>query len=337
MKNRINFFISLVVILCFAVSQITFAAEIPAGNTDTTGTSFEENQGASEESITTENNGSEIADEDSAENGSELKEADEDDNSSKKDKTGENTEKSLDVAREVIEKFKFRFDAAKDALEEQKDDMDEAKDVLKEQKDKLEELKDSLEEQYEKAKEAGDLELAQQVREKILQAEEEMDSLKEQIKQAREYVKEIIRNAYSEEELEKLEQLTEKLEAMDKNIIVLPVENVLVKGRVIKFDTLPIIKEGRTLVPVRALSEAFGAEVEWVGEEKKVIITRGETEVILTLNNDTAYVNGDEVKLDVPSEAINNRTLVPLRFILESLGLKVDWDNDTQTIEIEEE
>jgi len=337
MKNRINFFISLVVILCFAVSQITFAAGIPAGNTDLTGTSFEENQGASEESITTENDGSEIADEDSDEIGSDLKEADEDDNSGKKDKIGENTEKSLDVAREVIEKFKFRFDAAKDALEEQKDDLDEAKDVLKEQKDALEELKDTLEEQYEKAKEAGDLELAQQVREKILQAEEEMDSLKEQIKQAREYAKEIIRNAYSEEELEKLKQLTEKLEAMDKNIIVLPVENVLAKGRVIKFDTPPVIKEGRTLVPVRALSEAFGAEVEWVGEEKKVIITRDETEIILTLNNDTAYVNGDEVKLDVPSEAINNRTLVPLRFILESLGLKVDWDNDTQTIEIEEE
>jgi hypothetical protein len=62
--------------------------------------------------------------------------------------------------------------------------------------------------------------------------------------------------------------------------------------------------------------------------------TSGTTEIVLNLESNTAYVNGAEVTIDVAPTTINSRTIVPLRFITETLGLKVDWDDETDTIEI---
>src|SRR5690606_24707622 len=122
----------------------------------------------------------------------------------------------------------------------------------------------------------------------------------------------VVKNRYSVEELEELRKIGEELKEQDEDIIVLPIENINAKNKDVKFDTPPVIKEGRTLIPVRALTQGFGAELEWNAEEKKVTITKGDVEIVLHLDSRTATVNGEEVELDVPSTAYNNRTYVPL-------------------------
>ncbi|HHX51428.1 MAG TPA: copper amine oxidase N-terminal domain-containing protein [Clostridia bacterium] len=112
---------------------------------------------------------------------------------------------------------------------------------------------------------------------------------------------------------------------------------VRVRGWEIKFDVPPVIKEGRTLIPVRAVSEGMGAEVSWDESTKTVTISKEDTIIEIILGSQEMLVNGEKVLLDVPAESIENRTLVPLRFIAEALGLKVDYDDETGDIDLDEE
>lgn len=99
-------------------------------------------------------------------------------------------------------------------------------------------------------------------------------------------------------------------------------------------DSPPVIVDGRTLVPVRAIFEALGAEVEWDADTRTATGTRGDTTVSVQIDNTTAYVNGESRVLDVPARLINNRTMVPARFISESFGCQVFWDQATQTVRV---
>ena len=90
-------------------------------------------------------------------------------------------------------------------------------------------------------------------------------------------------------------------------------------------DTPPAVVEGRTLVPLRAIFEAIGATVEWDQNTYTATGVKGDTTVVVQLNNTTAYVNGEARTLDVPAQLINNRTMVPARFISESMGCDVTW------------
>ncbi len=158
------------------------------------------------------------------------------------------------------------------------------------------------------------------------------DSMKKQDRAAE---KAAIKATYSKDELAKLKITGDKIKKNNKNVTVLPVENIIVKGAKVKFDTPPVIKSGRTLIPVKALSEAFGAEVKWISAERKVLITKDNTEIVLQLDNNKIYVNGVESKIDVPACSINGRTVVPIKFIVEKMGLLVKWDSDSQVVEIE--
>lgn len=218
--------------------------------------------------------------------------------------------------------------------EEAKDKLEAEKDALESQKDALEAQKDSLEEQYEAAKESGNTELAGQLAAQIESLKTEIDSSKQLMKAKQAEIKATIRSAYTTEELDSIEALSEKLKNENKGITVMSVDSIVAKGRNLKFDTPPVIKDGRTLIPVRALSEAFGATVAWDPAEQKVTISSGTTEIVLNLDSNTAFVNGVEVTIDVAPTSLNSRTIVPLRFITETLGLKVDWDDETDTVEI---
>ncbi|MCC8170017.1 MAG: copper amine oxidase N-terminal domain-containing protein [Oscillospiraceae bacterium] len=108
---------------------------------------------------------------------------------------------------------------------------------------------------------------------------------------------------------------------------------VTVNGEEISFkDQDPVIIDGRTLVPARGVFEALGAEVEWIGESQKVIVSTEDTMVTLTLDSKEYYVNGDVKYLDVPASLINDRTMVPVRAISESLGCNVEWDGNSNTV-----
>lgn len=109
--------------------------------------------------------------------------------------------------------------------------------------------------------------------------------------------------------------------------------SVMVNGEEIQFDTQdPMIIDGRTLVPVRGIFEALGAVVSWNGEIKQVTAIKDGVSIVMNIDSDKFYVNGEEKILDVPARIINDRTLVPVRAISESFGCNVEWDDTTKTV-----
>ncbi len=108
--------------------------------------------------------------------------------------------------------------------------------------------------------------------------------------------------------------------------------NVTIDGKVQNYDVMPVIENGRTLVPMRGIFEALGAEINWDDASKTVTGTKGETKIILQIGNTVAKVNDEDTTLDVAATIVEGRTMVPARFISESLGCKVGWDDATKTV-----
>lgn len=102
----------------------------------------------------------------------------------------------------------------------------------------------------------------------------------------------------------------------------------------LEFDQEPTIINNRTMVPMRAIFEAFGMEVSWYSEAKKVVAKNDSLTIELVIGSKTAYVNGKSTDLDVSAFIENSRTLVPLRFIAESTGADVQWIDSTHTVMI---
>ena len=88
----------------------------------------------------------------------------------------------------------------------------------------------------------------------------------------------------------------------------------------------PILDNGRTLVPFRGIFEALGTNISWDSESQTVTAQRGMIVIQLTIGETTAYINKDAVELDVPAKIVNDRTLVPVRFVAESMNCIVEWD-----------
>lgn len=109
---------------------------------------------------------------------------------------------------------------------------------------------------------------------------------------------------------------------------------VYVKGKRVSFDQPPIIVEGRTLVPVRAVFEALGASVDWGEATRTVIAKKGDTVIMLGIGSNVMYKNGAAISLDVAADIVNGRTLVPIRAVSEAFDLTVDWDENNRTITV---
>lgn len=102
--------------------------------------------------------------------------------------------------------------------------------------------------------------------------------------------------------------------------------NVKIDGKLIAFDQPALYIDGRTMVPVRGVFEKLGASVNWSQATNTITARKGTTIVELKIGSKTAKVNGISKTLDVAPLVLNNRTLIPLRFISEALGAKVGWD-----------
>ena len=98
--------------------------------------------------------------------------------------------------------------------------------------------------------------------------------------------------------------------------------------------TAPIIQNDRTLIPVRAVIEAMGGTAQWDAGSESAILQYDENTVTLTIGSTTAYYNGTASTLDTTPVIINDRTLLPIRFVAESFGFEVGWDEETQTVTI---
>lgn len=109
---------------------------------------------------------------------------------------------------------------------------------------------------------------------------------------------------------------------------------VTIDGEQLQTDQAPIIQTGRTLVPLRSIFEALGAEVTWYQASGSIYCYRNDASISLTVNDHYAYINGSQVYIDQPPIIVNNRTLVPVRVVSEALGATVVWDNVDRTVTI---
>ncbi|MGN8231319.1 copper amine oxidase N-terminal domain-containing protein [Paenibacillus polymyxa] len=106
---------------------------------------------------------------------------------------------------------------------------------------------------------------------------------------------------------------------------------IKVDGVTITSDVKPEMKNKRTMVPLRVISESLGASVEW--SDSEVILAKSEMKVKLTVNRSTAEKNGRKMLLDVKPYTKNNRIYVPLRFIAEAFGCNVNYSNFAVTVD----
>lgn len=122
--------------------------------------------------------------------------------------------------------------------------------------------------------------------------------------------------------------------------IILQIENkyMTVNGVQKEIDpgkgTAPIILNGRTILPIRAIAEELGGTVGWDGNQSKVTINLNSKTLELWIGRNTTLVNGSEVQTDVAPQIINSRTMIPLRYVVENLGYDVAWNGDTKTVTI---
>ncbi len=107
-----------------------------------------------------------------------------------------------------------------------------------------------------------------------------------------------------------------------------------------ELDAAPIIKESRTLLPIRAVIEALGGTIEWDAQEQKVTINFKDITIELWIGKNTALVNGEYKLIDPGNPEVKpiiippGRTMLPIRFIAENLGCRVDWDPALKEVKI---
>lgn len=112
--------------------------------------------------------------------------------------------------------------------------------------------------------------------------------------------------------------------------------SIVINDKTVTFDQMPVIVDGRTLVPLRGISETLGAKVIYTQDTKRVTVTRDGVVVKLKIGSTEAYIDHTEKTLDVPATVISSRTMVPVRFISEAYGSEVKWDADTRTVIIKD-
>lgn len=110
--------------------------------------------------------------------------------------------------------------------------------------------------------------------------------------------------------------------------------SVQLDGRSLQFDQPPAMIGGRLMVPLRGIFEALKADVVYDGATRSIQATKGTRVVQLQLGSRTAVIDGKTLFLDVPADTIGGRTMVPLRFVSESLGADVKWEGATKTVRL---
>lgn len=107
-----------------------------------------------------------------------------------------------------------------------------------------------------------------------------------------------------------------------------------INGKSVEVETPYVVGEGTTLVPLRVITEAFGAEVNWEDAEQKITLNYPDVKIILQIGNGTAVVNTHNETLLAAPVLKNDTTMVPLRFISETFGADVSYDEATEAITV---
>jgi tetratricopeptide (TPR) repeat protein len=234
-------------------------------------------------------------------------------------------EAEIEALEAEIEALEEAAEDAEEALEDEiKAERERILDELKGNKEALKAYADELKKKLESIEE--ELEAEEELLESLADFYEEAGELEEALTAQKEAVK---------KDLQNLERYRKLSDLMDKN----GHEGIkaFVNGEHPNFDVPPVIKEGRTLIPFRAIAEALQADVAYEYETKTITVSKNGVEVKLVLGESTAYINGQAVQLDVPAQLEKGRTLVPIRFLSEALNANVQWDAQSQSIVIVEE
>lgn len=112
--------------------------------------------------------------------------------------------------------------------------------------------------------------------------------------------------------------------------------SIYINNSKIETPDAPYIKDSRTLVPIRVISENIGVEVGWDNETREVSLLKDGNKTILPLGKNLYIQNGKEIATDIAPEIKNDRTFVPLRLIAELYGKQVNWDQNSYSVLINE-
>ena len=107
---------------------------------------------------------------------------------------------------------------------------------------------------------------------------------------------------------------------------------VSLNGAILDFDVPPQLIDNRTMVPMRRIFEALGANVEWDPEARTITATKEASVMLLRIDDTLILVDGVEITLDVPPQLVDNRTLVPVRAVAEGLKADVAWEESIRTV-----
>lgn len=102
--------------------------------------------------------------------------------------------------------------------------------------------------------------------------------------------------------------------------------------REFEMDAPPVLSKGRVMVPLRLIADIFGADVEWDSAKKQVLITLRFNKIVLKVNSNQAIMNGKSMILDAPPLIVNNRVMVPIRFISEAFNSEVEWNQEEKRV-----
>jgi hypothetical protein len=120
-----------------------------------------------------------------------------------------------------------------------------------------------------------------------------------------------------------------------KNIeLVIGEKEASVNSTPVTLDQAAFVSKGRTLVPLRFISESLGAQVDWNGKTKQATIKLGGSTLVVTIGSKAAYVDKELTTLDVPALMVGGRTFVPIRFVSESFGAVVDYDAEAEMVTV---
>lgn len=107
---------------------------------------------------------------------------------------------------------------------------------------------------------------------------------------------------------------------------------IKVNNQPLKGEAQPQIVNGRTLVPVRTIFEALGANVDWDSDTKTIKAKKDNISVVMVISQDYITVNGETVDMDASAMIMGGRTYAPARYVAEAFDYSVDWDSKSKTV-----
>lgn len=108
--------------------------------------------------------------------------------------------------------------------------------------------------------------------------------------------------------------------------------DIVINNKKVETPDAPYIKEERTLVPLRLISENLGIKVDWDNTNRQVVLKKSSGDILLPIQKDYYLVNGQRVPTEISGEIKNDRTFVPVKLIAELFDRNVGWDNNTKTV-----